>query len=448
MHGAERAFAACLHTALYNRSHLSLERTTLRSMFSFAKKLVDRLESASHSDSQSNDSYFKQTLRLNNNGYALRVLNVVPHSKAHQLGFESWFDYIIRVNNQELPMNNPSISNFNYSINDDGTVNYGGQATMEQAGLVNFDLLTHELNTIANSNNGSKSVTLDVWSAKGGIIRQIVVPLEAFSSTSKEFEPSDDEEPLFKDRFSQIGLTIQSQHINTASYVWRILNTHPGSPAFQAQLIPNSDYIIGCDSTFESDHPGKGLLARGGESLLSRTVLSYYNHHFAILQQDNIPITLYVYNHDYDILRPVTVNLSRSWASGGSKGILGCDVGYGLLHRIPEVIGKYDGFETVDDVLYENDTNLDYELPDQKSSSQPHPPIDPAHTFVPQSAPIAPPPPKAARRKKHHGPAASNELSDFMNEELNKSKEQDVKYNQTAEAANTPPPPPPLKHTS
>ena len=58
--------------------------------------------------------------------------------------------------------------------------------------------------------------------------------------------------------------------------------------------------------------------------------------------EDNIPITLYVYNHDYDILRPVTVNLSRSWGTGYNRGILGCDVGYGLLHRIPEVVGKFD----------------------------------------------------------------------------------------------------------
>ena len=58
-----------------------------------------------------------------------------------------------------------------------------------------------------------------------------------------------------------------------------------------------------------------------------------------------------MYNHDYDILRPVTVNLSRSWGTGYNRGILGCDVGYGLLHRIPEVVGKFDNNSIVDDIL-------------------------------------------------------------------------------------------------
>lgn len=413
-------------------------------MFSFAKKLVDRLEGAGHSDNQASDSYFKLTLTTNNNGYALRVLSVIPHSKAHELGFESWFDYIVRVNNHELPMTFPSISSFNYSINDDGTINYGGHTTMDQAGLVNFDLLAQELKTIANNENGPKTATFDVWSAKGGVIRQILVLLEPFTASESNTHSSEGDEALFKECFQQIGLTVQSQHLNTATYVWRILNTHHGSPAFQAQLIPYSDYIIGCDSAFESDSHGKGLLVKGGESLLSRTVLSYYNHHFAILQKDNIPITLYVYNHDYDILRPVTVNLSRSWASGGTRGILGCDVGYGLLHRIPEVIGKYDGLETVDDVLYENDTNYDYKLTGDSPVPQDSQPSSTQGTFIPQVAPVAPPPPKAARKKKHHVPA-SNDLAEFMNEELSKSKEQDVNYSKS-EA--TPPPPPPLKSSS
>lgn len=402
-------------------------------MFSFAKKLVDRLDGTL----PQTDSYFQNILLLNNNGHALRVLSVVPHSPAHQLGLESWFDYIVRINNHELPMQYPSTRS--YSINDDGSINYGGESALEQASLINYDLLVQELRTIAASSNGAQSVILDVWSAKGGVLRQVTVPVSPFTADSSEL----DVHKLFVDNFQQIGLTVQSQHVNTATYVWRILNTHPDLPAFQAQLVPHFDYIIGCDSVYEEEN-GKGLLGRGGEALLSRTVVSYYNHHHAVSQEDSIPITLYVYNHDYDILRPVTVNLSRAWSSG-AKGILGCDVGYGLLHRIPNVIGKFDStYETVDDVLFENNANYGYNVDQQ--------PVSDANTFVP--APIAAPPlaslappPKSAKKKKHHtssGGAAN--LADYMNEELTKSKEEDVKYN-TGGTEDVPPPPPPTKPT-
>lgn len=411
----------------------------LSSMFSFAKKLVDKFEGTQTNPQR--DLYFKNAQSINNNGFALRVLSVVPHSPAQELGLESWFDYIVKINNHDLPMMYPSLSNYSYTINDDGSVNYGGNTTMEQAGMINFDLLAQEISTIATSASGAQSIILDVWSAKGGVMRQVTVPISAFEADATPATES--VVKLFVDSFQQIGVTVQSQHINTATYVWRILNTHPGSPAFQAQLVPYSDYIIGCDSAFPSDQNGKGLLASGGETLLSRTVLGYYNHHYATVQEDSVPITLYVYNHDYDILRPVTVNLSRSWSTG-NKGILGCDVGYGLLHRIPEVVGKFGtAYEPVDDVLFENNTNYGYVL-DEKPASQYAPAdalaLEPSGlTFIPQVAPIAPPP-KSSKKKRHHVGTGAD-LTDFMNEELTKSKESDVTYaGGTSEG--TPPPPP------
>lgn len=386
-------------------------------MFSFAKKFVDRFEAPDESKS---DSYFKSALSINNKGYGLRVLAVVPHLLAHTVGFESWFDYVIRINGQELPMMYPSLSQFSYSINDDGTINYGGNTTADQAGLVNYDALAQQLVAIAKS-PGSKTAVFDVWSAKGGVIRQVRVPLTEFVASTAETGVDN----LFAGQFEQIGLTVQSQHLHLATYVWRILNTHTGSPAFQAQLAPYSDYIIGCDSAYPDDVNGKGLLVLGGEALLSRTVLSYYNHHYARTQEDNVPITLYVYNHDYDILRPVTVNLSRSWGSGHNRGILGCDVGYGLLHRIPEVIGKFGSLEILDDVLFESSETFQYQAE--------QPPPDATNILDPMA--VAPPP-KAGRKKK---PAKANvDLSNYMNEELNKSKEHESPST-TSEAV--PPPP-------
>lgn len=388
-------------------------------MFSFAKKLVDRFEG-----SEAKDSYFKNTLQINNRGYALRVLAVTPHSAAQAAGLEAWFDYIVGVNNHELPMAYPSVGSYSYSINEDGTINYGGSTTADVAGMVDFNLLSQEISSITS--HGGELV-LDVWNAKGGIIRKVSIPLE-----NGEAPLNTDIRPLVLN-IKQIGLTLQSQHVNTATYVWRILATHQDLPAFQAQLIPYSDYIIGCDSAFPDDPYGKGLLSQGGESLLSNTVLRYFNHNSQRDTTDFVPITLYVYNHDYDVLRPVTVNLTRNWGNGHNKGILGCDVGYGLLHRIPEVVGKFDTEKLVDDVLFENQQNFDYQL-SEPSGQQ----------FTPMAQAIPPPASKPAKKKKHSRPDALNGLNEYMNEELEKSKEREI-HNKPPPSSGSVPPPPKIK---
>lgn len=311
--------------------------------------------------SQEDETYFKGTSHVNNNGYALRVLHVVPHSPARTAGLEPWFDYIVKINSHELPMKYPIGSTPNYGINEDGSIGYGSKNADPRLAEVDYDSLIRELATVANE---KRAVSLEVWNAKGGVLRTVSVPMGPYSYTPQKLDLE-----KFHERFQQLGLTVQSQNVNTATYVWRVLNTHPNSPAFQALLIPYSDYVIGCDSAF-SDANGKGLLTKGGEALFSKTVLNYYNHHYASLGEDNIPITLYVYNHDYDILRPVTVNLSTSWATG-NRGILGCDVGYGLLHRLPEVVGKFDNLlEKVDDVLFENKSDYSYKLDEKKAEPQ------------------------------------------------------------------------------
>lgn len=44
------------------------------------------------------------------------------------------------------------------------------------------------------------------------------------------------------------------------------------------------------------------------------------------------PLKLYVYNVDADVVREVTLTPNSAW---GGEGSLGCDIGYGYLHRIP-----------------------------------------------------------------------------------------------------------------
>src|SRR5690242_8331294 len=46
----------------------------------------------------------------------------------------------------------------------------------------------------------------------------------------------------------------------------------------------------------------------------------------------NRPLRLLVYNHEYNVTRPVTITPTRGW---GGEGALGCVLGFGALHRIP-----------------------------------------------------------------------------------------------------------------
>lgn len=329
-------------------------------MFSFAKKLVDRLEGV---NAHEPDTYFKNTLSKNN-GYGLRVLNVESESSASKHGFESWFDYIVGIADHDLPVKQISHNSHNYLINEDGSFNYGVIPLSEQSQMVDFDMIAQELASIANSPN--PNVNMEVWNAKGGVIRTISLPLISLTNKDEPKTLAQSATLKLNTNFNSLGLTVQSQHMNSATFVWKVLNTQQALPAFRALLVPHSDYIIGCDSAFPSDEHVHGLLSMGGENLLTRTIYSYYKTHLETLNDDKVPIILYVYNHEYDIVRKVTVHLSSSWSPGGNKGILGCDVGYGLLHRLPVVVGKFDNsLNVLTDEIYQNNEDYSYKFLDQ-----------------------------------------------------------------------------------
>lgn len=337
-------------------------------MFSFAKKFVDKLEGI---NSHEPDIYYKNTLSRNN-GYGLRVMHVEPDSLAAKLGFEAWFDYIVGIEGHDLPVPLLRNSPASYQVRDDGSFSCGTTSIEEQARMVDFDMVAQELATIASSPN--PNVNFEIWSAKGGVLRTISVPLGQVAAAEN---PTIQSGALkLARKFGRVGLTVQAQHLNSASFVWKVLTTLPGSPAFRALLVPQSDYIIGCDSAFPTDENTTGLLAGGGESLLGKTIANYYKLHLETLRDDKVPVVLIVYNHDYDITRPVTVCLTRSWCLDGKKGLLGCDVGYGLLHRLPVVVGKFDaGANVLTDNMYHNDEDYSYKFEKQnphESSERPN----------------------------------------------------------------------------
>ncbi|CDI98000.1 Golgi reassembly stacking protein 2 [Echinococcus multilocularis] len=108
-----------------------------------------------------------------------------------------------------------------------------------------------------------------------------------------------------------LGLSIRYCSFKGASEnVWHVLDVSPGSPAAMAGLQPFSDYIIGTDA-----------LLTDSEDLFS--VVEAHNGQ---------PLRLYVYNSSTDQCREVMLIPNLSW---GGDGMLGCEIGFGYLHRIP-----------------------------------------------------------------------------------------------------------------
>ncbi|KAI8599685.1 GRASP55/65 PDZ-like domain-containing protein [Dissophora ornata] len=90
--------------------------------------------------------------------------------------------------------------------------------------------------------------------------------------------------------------------------VWHILDVAHGSPAQKAGLCAHTDYVIGTPY---------GIMRGEGD---------LYD-----LVEDNIgePLRLHVYNSETD---HIVIIPNEEW---GGEGLLGCDVGYGYLHRLP-----------------------------------------------------------------------------------------------------------------
>lgn len=108
-----------------------------------------------------------------------------------------------------------------------------------------------------------------------------------------------------------LGATIRFCSLRgAAEQVWHVTNVHPGSPAARAGLSAPTDYVVGTpDMLFsEEDHLYTLLETHAGRA-----------------------VPLYVYSAATDAIRVVTVT-PGAWSG---EGLLGCELGYGLLHRIP-----------------------------------------------------------------------------------------------------------------
>lgn len=395
-------------------------------MFSFAKSLVKTIEQSAesiinNSNNNNNDPYFESA----STNFGFRVLNVNENAHESVKQLEPWFDYIVGVNQHQLLSNN-----------NDPTVDPANK-------MPDYSLFIQEL-----QNCTGKSISLMVWNAKGGCLRELYITVEPFEQlldgdstiryNSEGYLYDDEKKVLTNNKFKTLGFSIQATSLITATYVYHVLEIQPNSPAEKCGLIPNSDYIIGAND---------GLFATGGEALFGRVINSIFDRN-----GPNTVIDLFVYNHDYDVVRPVKIYPNNAW---GGNGVLGCGVGYGFLHRLPSVIGKFDTGNS--QFLNAPGTTLFNMGPDSLNASQdiitpahipapPHigtissPPTQQQIAENPMASMTVPPP--ISKKKKHvsHAAAATHQFDDYFKQESERSAKLDTKANVPV-SADLPPPP-------
>jgi len=229
---------------------------------------------------------------------ALHILRVTPGSPASNTDLEAFFDFIIGIEGD--------------------------------SGIAETNIGAHELERIVEGHEG-RTLSLLVWSSKMQSTRLVPIlpsrswtkstqPLDISASSSSSSSASPQKQP------SLLGLSMRVCEPQQAlDNVWHILDVLEGSPAESAGLVPFGDYIVGWSG---------GILS--GES-------DFYDLVEAHVEK---PLRVYVYSYDFDTLREVVLVPNRVW---GGEGLLGCGVGFGLLHRIPSSRPESDPLEELDE---------------------------------------------------------------------------------------------------
>lgn len=190
------------------------------------------------------------------------VLRVQDASPGEGAGLEAFFDFIVAVENQRLDKDDDTFKNF---------------------------LKSHI----------ESPLKLTVYNSKTQTVRETqITPSRNWGGQGL------------------LGVSIRFCSFEGANEnVWHVLDVQPNSPAAQAGLLSDKDYIIGAESVL---HESEDL--------------------FALVQaHEGKPMKLFVYNLDSDACREVTLVPCSTW---GGDGSIGCDIGYGYLHRIPISIDR------------------------------------------------------------------------------------------------------------
>ncbi|SCV02909.1 LANO_0G00980g1_1 [Lachancea nothofagi CBS 11611] len=370
-------------------------------MFRIAKSIVKTFEQSVSDTIGAGgrlDSYFESIppqllVPGNDSNESLHGLRILSCDET-QLQLQSFFDYIVGIEDQPLPL------------------------AQNQHGYLYPDFSS--ITRILNSASGS-SIRLNVWSGRGGLYRTEYMHIERKQNV--EDVPLDTVAGQEYHEFDRLGFAVQWTPLVAATYTYHVLEvSDPVGSASHAGLVPREDYVIGCQD---------GLLATGGETLLQEILRSKAN-------QD---LVLYVYNSVSDCIRPVTVHVD-------GNGRLGCNMGYGYLHRIPAPTAQNSIYSA-----QQLEGNNSYSTTEAADFNE-HAPA--GSSFVPAGSPAAistnteaaptmtttsqfiVPPPIHKRKSKHHNSAAAASIQDYFHEGKDPSPASSSKNLST-------PPPPPLK---
>lgn len=187
--------------------------------------------------------------------YGFRVLRVQPNSPAAEAGVQAYTDFILEVNGTKVLDSSMSL----------------------------LDMLQRNLGC---------PVTLTLWSLVTQANRDVKVLLSSTWGGP-----------------GVLGARLALQSISDRTlHVLRVTEVEPSSPAAEAGLKPEEDFII---STAET-------LVSSADSLAS-------------LANSHRELTLAIYSKVLRCTREVTVHPRANW---GGAGLLGCQVAEGLLHQL------------------------------------------------------------------------------------------------------------------
>mmetsp|Transcript_25301 Transcript_25301/g.58757 ORF Transcript_25301/g.58757 Transcript_25301/m.58757 type:complete len:467 (+) Transcript_25301:71-1471(+) len=214
----------------------------------------------------------------------VRVFKVHPGSPAAEAGLEVFFDFVVEVNGVEMDPEQPQLF---------------------------AEKIKESENSVA---------TLKVYNARCQTVREVAVRPRAQWGPP----PPPGQAPQSK---GLLGATVRFDSVDpgdpreTPGGGVRVLDVFPNSPAAHAGLVPFQDFLLG---TAQAAFRDVDELVEAVQAVVSTQQQS---------GDQRRGLEVYVYNSDTETVREVLLVPNNDW---GGEGCIGCDIGTGLLHRIPQ----------------------------------------------------------------------------------------------------------------
>mmetsp|Transcript_7048 Transcript_7048/g.11194 ORF Transcript_7048/g.11194 Transcript_7048/m.11194 type:complete len:322 (+) Transcript_7048:61-1026(+) len=217
----------------------------------------------------------ENSVGLKDAAYAYRVIDIQAESPLSHAGLVPWFDFIVKAGNTSMVTNEANAWN-KPSFSD------------------------------VVAANEYKRLILTIFNIKSKTTRKVV------------FTPNRDWGGM-----GFVGLTVKyDEYTNGIKYVVHVLGIEAGSPAHDAGLQPNSDYLLGTVD---------GVAFRNG-GVLSQVIKDHLDE----------SLDLFVYSSVADTVRVARLRPSSCWDKD-SDSVLGITIGMGVKHFIPSDVCDTNG---------------------------------------------------------------------------------------------------------